>query len=344
MQTELTQPGPLLNPDGRLAQVGWARQPLLDCNLESTRFYSLRPFQRFRIKRWDYYAVFTPTHFFSATIADLGYAGNIFVYHMNLETGDLHEEGLVIPLGKGVVLPRNSMAGDSHFESGKVSLTFSPRLDGRHLSVSWPGFHEGRGIQADIMLACPAGNESMNIVIPIGKKRFYYNRKINCLPASGQVKYGDTSEVLDPKNCAGSLDWGRGVWEYKSYWNWASASGFLPDGRTVGLNLGCGFGDLSKAGENALILENRIHKLEQVKFDYVPGDYMKPWKFADTEDRLDLVFTPFKDRTARTNLGIITSEVHQMFGRYNGRAVTDDGKVIPIKDLIGFAEEHHAKW
>jgi hypothetical protein len=344
MQIELTQPGPLLNPDGYLAQVGWARQPLLDCNLESTRFYALRLFQRFRIKRWDYYAVFTPKRFFSATIADLGYAGNIFVYAMDFETGELHEEGLVVPLGTGVDLSRNSTEGDSHFENEKASLTFNLHSNQRHLSVSWPGFHEGRGIQAEITLACPAGNESMNIVIPIGKKRFYYNRKINCLPASGQVKYGDTTEMLDPKNCAGSLDWGRGVWEYHSSWNWASASGFLLDGRTVGLNLGCGFGDLSKAGENALILENRIHKLEQVKFDYVSGDYMKPWHFTDSEGRLDLVFTPFKDRTAQTNLGVIVSEVHQMFGRYNGKAVTDDGKAVQIKDLIGFAEEHHARW
>jgi hypothetical protein len=344
MQTELTQPGPLLNHDGRLAQVGWARQPLLDCNLEDARFYTLRPFQRFRIKRWDYYAIFTPKSFFSATIADLGYAGNIFVYTMDLETGELHEEGLVIPLGIGVELPRNSTEGDSHFKNEKASLTFSLRPYQRQLSVSWPGFHEGGGIQVEITLTCPAGNESMNIVIPIGMKRFYYNRKINCLPASGLIKYGANTEVLDPKNCAGSLDWGRGVWEYQSFWNWASASGFLPDGKSVGLNLGCGFGDLSKGGENALILENRIHKLEQVKFDYDSGDYMKPWKFNDTEGRLDLVFTPFKDRTARTNMSIITSDVHQMFGRYNGRAVTDDRKTVLIKDLIGFAEEHHARW
>jgi hypothetical protein len=344
MQTEVTQTGKLLKPDGQLAQVGWARQPLLDCNLEAARFYALRPFQRFRIKRWDYYAIFSPKRFFSATIADLGYAGNIFVYTMNFDTGELHEEGLVIPLGKGVHLPRNSTEGDSHFENEKASLTFSLQGDHRHLSVSWPGFHDGRGIQAEITLDCPTGSESMNIVIPIGRKRFYYNRKINCLPASGTVKYGDLIETLEPKTCLGSLDWGRGVWEYQSYWNWASASGFLPDRRTVGLNLGCGFGDLSKAGENTFILENRIHKLEQVKFDYVSDDYIKPWKFTDTEERLDLVFTPFKDRTAHTNLCVIFSEVHQMFGRFNGKAVTDDGKIVLIKDLIGFAEEHHARW
>jgi len=344
MQIELTRPGPLLNPDGSIAQVGWMRQPILDCNLESARFYALRPFQRFRIKRWDYYAVFSPQHFFSATIADLGYAGNIFVYTMDFASGDLHEEGMIIPLGKGIELPRNSLEGDSHFENGKARLDFHLSTGLRTISINWPGFDNGKGLSAEIVLACPPGTESMNIVIPIGKKRFYSNRKINCLAASGEVKYGGVTDKLEPKTCSGTLDWGRGVWEYGSYWNWASLSGFLPDGRTVGINMGCGFGDLTRAGENALILENRIHKLEQIKFDYASGDYMKPWKFSDTEGRLDLVFTPFKDRTAKTDLVIITSEVHQMFGHYNGTVVADDGEVIAITDLIGFAEEHHAKW
>ena len=344
MQTELNQTGPLLEPNGQLAQIGWARQPLLDCNLESARFYAFTPLQHFRIKRWDYYAVFSPRRFFSATIADLGYAGNLFVYTMDFETGALHEEGVVIPFAKGVTLPRNSDKGDSHYEDARLKLDFQLFPDHRHLSVAWPAFHDGRGIQAEIDLQTPTGYESMNIVIPIGQKRFYYNRKINCLPASGVVKYGDLTETLEPTTSLGSLDWGRGVWEYRSFWNWASASGFLPDGRSIGLNLGSGFGDLSKAGENAVILNNRIHKLEQVKFDYTAGDYMKPWEFTDTEKRLELTFTPFKDRLAQTNLGIITSKVHQMFGRYNGYVISDEGERIQVKNLIGFAEEHYAKW
>ncbi len=344
MQIELTQSGPLLQPNGQLAQIGWARQPLLDCNLESARFYSLRPLQRFRVKRWDYYAVFTPRRFFSTTIADLGYAGNIFVYTLDFETGDLHEEGLVIPLGKGIQLPRNSTEGNSHFDDKRVKLDFSLHPGKRHLSVSWPDFHEGSGIQAEIDLETPPGYESMAIVIPIGKKRFYYNRKINCLPASGTLRYGEIQEELKPNESLGSLDWGRGVWEYQSFWNWASASGFLPDGRTIGLNLGLGFGDLTAATENAFILDNHIHKLNPVKFDYISGDYMQPWHFTDNQGRLDLTFTPFKDRLAQTNLVIITSEVHQMFGRYNGHVTTEVGDIILIKDLIGFAEEHHARW
>jgi len=344
MQTELTQPGNLLDAAGRLAQVGWSRQPQLDCNLENARFYALRPLQRFRMKRWDYYAVFTPRRFFSATIADLGYAGNIFVYTLDFATGDLHEEGLVIPLGGGITLPRNSTAGDAHFANGRASLDFQLTSAGHRITVSWPDFHGGRGIQADILLRCPADHESMNIVIPIGQRRFYYNHKVNCMPAEGNLRYGELSEELKPTECLGSLDWGRGVWEYRSFWNWASASGFLPDGRRVGLNLGCGFGDTSAATEDALVLEDCIHKLGQVKFDYISGDYMKPWRFTDREGRLDLEFTPFKDRLARTNLGVIFSEVHQMFGRYRGQAVTDEGERVQIDNLIGFAEEHQARW
>src|SRR5512141_2345967 len=136
MQTELTQPGPLLAADGRPAQIGWSRQPLLDCNLEAARFYALRPFQRFRIKRWDYYAVFTPTRFFSATIADLGYAGNIFVYTFDY-TGELHEQGLIVPFAKGVSLPRNSTDGESCFENAQARLVFGVEADARTLSVDW---------------------------------------------------------------------------------------------------------------------------------------------------------------------------------------------------------------
>ena len=108
--------------------------------------------------------------------------------------------------------------------------------------------------------------------------------------------------------------------------------------------MGCGFGDLSAATENAMILDGKIHKLDQIPFEYDPQDFMKPWKFRDNQGRLDLDFVPFKDRFAATKLLVIDSEVHQLFGRYSGKVVTDDGEEIQIKDLIGFAEEHKARW
>jgi len=62
------------------------------------------------------------------------------------------------------------------------------------------------------------------------------------------------------------------------------------------------------------------------------------------DGRLDLQFVPFKERVARSDAPFIHSEVHQDFGRYSGTVRTDNGEVIAVRDLTGFAEEHHAQW
>lgn len=343
-QVEILEPGNLLSPLGNLAQIGWGRQPYLDCNLDDLHFYPIKSLQFLRVKRWDYYAVFTPRMFFSATIADLGYAGNIFVYLLDYDKNLFHEEGLVIPLGRGVILPRNSTSGTTKFKNNNASLCFEANGESRSISIDWPAFHEARGISAEIMFSCPASHESMSIVIPFSEKRFYYNRKINCMPAVGTITYGGDEEKLVASTSIGSLDWGRGVWPYRSFWNWASSSGFLPDGRTIGLNLGNGFGDLSQATENCVILDGLLQKLDDVDFIYNPKKFMTPWQFRSNDNRLKLEFIPFKERTAVTNLGIIHSVVHQLFGRYNGQFTTDEGETIQIQDIVGFAEEHYARW
>jgi hypothetical protein len=342
-EQELQTPSALLDRYGKLMQVGWSRQPLLDCNLEKLRFYSFGPLQRFRVKRWDYYGISTPKGYFSATLAHLGYAGQAFVYCVDFATQETHEETLTIPLGRGINLPRNSTEGDSAFDNGDVRLSFQVDPEARRLAVNWPGFGGG-SLEAAVSLQLPATHESMNVIIPIGHKRFYYNRKVNCLPVVGWIERDGERETLRPEECLGNMDWGRGVWEYRSFWVWASASGFLPGGRTVGLNMGYGFGDTSAATENALILDGRVHKLGQIDFSYEPQDFMRPWRMITTDGRLNLEFTPFLERTAKTNLLLIFSEVHQMFGQYSGTVKADDGEMIQLDGLVGFAEEHHARW
>ena len=62
------------------------------------------------------------------------------------------------------------------------------------------------------------------------------------------------------------------------------------------------------------------------------------------DGRVNLQFTPLVERTAATNLLLINSKVHQMFGRYDGMLLADDGEEIKLDGLVGFAEEHHARW
>ena len=50
------------------------------------------------------------------------------------------------------------------------------------------------------------------------------------------------------------------------------------------------------------------------------------------------------ERVAASNLWLVKSEVHQMFGHYNGTVSTVDGEIIPVQNLLGWAEDHVAKW
>ena len=343
MQKEITTPSPLLSKAGELVQVGWARQPYLDCNLENTRVWRIRPLPALRIKRWDYYGVTTPDFFFSATLAHLGYVGTVFAYVLDFASGELHEETLLVPLGRGIHLARNSDRGDSHFDNGRVRTAFRLEEERRRVQVDWPAFNRGEGIAADFALHCGRDRESTVTATPMKGRRFFYTRKTNCMPAEGWVRRGDRRYELKPSESLGNMDWGRGIWEYRTSWLWASASAFLEDGRTVGLNLGGGFGD-APAPDNALVLDGRVHKLENVTFDYDRADLMRPWRMKSPEGRLSLDFVPFKERVARTNLLLVYSEVRQVFGRYSGTATTDDGQSVRLRDVTGFVEVHRARW
>jgi hypothetical protein len=53
------------------------------------------------------------------------------------------------------------------------------------------------------------------------------------------------------------------------------------------------------------------------------------------------------ERIAKTDFKVLSNEVHQTFGRYHGTVTADDGEIIRLAcrgGLLGFAEEHHAKW
>jgi hypothetical protein len=339
-QREIAAAGPLLEAGGALAAPGWARRPLLDANLDAAATGALG---RLRLKRWDYYGIWTPRLFASVTVAHVGYLGNVFTYVVDLETGQHVEHSLVRPFGRGVALPRNSDAGDVLYDDGRTRIAFGVEPERRSLSVSDPGFDGGRGLEIEVALACPPEHESVVTATPFAGGGFYYNRKINAMPASGELRWGERHIRVRPEDSLGQLDWGRGVWPYRSHWVWASANGIAKDGRRLGLNLGF-FGDHTHATEDALILEGRVHKLPRVSIEFDAHDYRKPWRFTEPEGRVDLLFRPAIERVARVNALLLRSEVHQLFGSWSGRVLTDAGETLAIEALPGFAEEHRARW
>ena len=343
MQNEITISDALLDGNGRLKHKGYARRPLLHYNPQNISIGPFGWFNFLRLKEWDYYGVTGPDYFFAAAVSTIGYAGVIFAYVIDFNTMTMTEDTVLTFLGKGVSLPKTSEEGDIYFQHPKVRMSFVRLAEERLLKVDWPGFG-GKGLTAHLSLIQPKDMDGIVMATPIGDKGFYYNHKVNCMPAEGDIVFAGKKYKAQRSDTMGTLDWGRGVWAYDSFWNWASLSAQLPDGRAIGLNLGHGFGDLSAASENAAFVDGRIVKFEKVNWRYSSNNYMDPWNFKSPEGRVALTMTPIFHRQAKFNFGVIASEVHQMFGRYSGRIDSPEFGTIEINDLLGWAEEHRARW
>ena len=340
MQNEIKRGSKLLNGQGVLMQRGWSRHLILDYRRAEIAASPSR------IKEWDYYCVLSDQAGISFTISDLGYIGFIGATVFDLTEAREISNSIttLLPLGK-FKLPESSRQGNVIFQNKKMSLKFLKNGDNRVLEVHWPHFKGGQDLVGRIELFRPAEDDTMVIATPFAGKphAFYYNQKINCMPASGGFSLGDRKFDFNDQSAWGVLDWGRGVWTYANTWYWASASARVA-GKRFGLNLGYGFGDTSAASENLVFLDGRAHKLDQISFHIPPDDFLKPWEFSSNDGRLQLDFQPILDRHSNTNLLLIQSWQHQIFGRFSGQVILDDGTTFPVKDLTGFAEKVKNRW
>lgn len=345
MQNEITNSIPLLDDGGHITKEGWARQPFWQ--YDRTRIQA--PW--WRIKEWDYYAILSADKKYGLTVtmSDLGYAGLFAVCWLDFANRTYHQIDTlsILPRGK-TGFGSNSDSDHITFADKKLSIDFRYIKGKRILTITAPQIHNSQGqmgLQGQITLSQPPDMESINIATSWAQNRqaFYYNRKVNCLPAIGQITIGQNTYNFEPEVDFGVLDWGRGYWTYKNRWYWGSASG-LVDGKPFGFNIGYGFSDRTPASENVLFYECRAHKLEEIRFHIDTIDYMKPWRFTSNDGRFEMDFTPLIDRSSNINLFLIKSIQHQVFGLFNGTAVLDDGQVIKIHNLLGFAEDVLNHW
>ena len=179
-------------------------------------------------------------------------------------------------------------------------------------------------------------------------KAFYYNQKINCMNAEGYIRLAENYYEFKKGKAFGGLDWGRGVWTYKNTWYWSSASSQI-NGIPFGFNLGYGFGNTDAASENMVFYNGKAHKLEGVTF-CIPhdssgkDDYLSPWQFVSSDGRFEATFEPILNRHSHVNALVIESNQNQVFGKFTGYTVLDNGVRLEFSDLIGFAEKVYNRW
>lgn len=336
MQKEITEKVKIFDSNGNIINPGYAKKLHFDYHKDQVTTNKLL------LKEWDYYLVHDENVGLALTMDDNGYMGLMSASLLDFKHPKEKTLSLMFPFPLGKLkMPANSYEDQViEYQNKRCHFKFEKKQDKRYLSATIHNFIDKQMMSCEIEID-DLNDENMSILTPFEKaKRFYLNQKINCMPAKGYVQLGN--QRYDFNNAYSVLDWGRGVWTYHNTWYWGSASGEI-DGKRFGFNIGYGFGDCSNASENMLFYDGIAHKLEDVEF-HLPNNLLDEWQFTSSDQRFEMSFTPIIDRAACTDVKLIKSDQHQVFGKFNGFVVLDDGTKLKVNDFLGFAEKVENKW
>jgi hypothetical protein len=331
---EITLPVDLCDARGRLnpAAVGFARTPLFRANLAG---------HWPRKKRWNFWNWIAPDFVFSVTLADIDYASFCSFTLTDFRDGT-HWAGASYGRPGRFALPEHVEASVAFAGGG---LDYANHIDGPGLAVRFRGRAGDRTeITADLAVHRTAGEESLNVVVPWGATRFQCNSKHAALPCEGEVRAGPRRYRFEPRTGFAVQDWGRGIWPYRSFWNWGVATGHAGDVR-LGVNFGGKWTTGTGSNENGILVDGRLHKvMEDLRWDYDAREWRKPWHVVAVHSgAIDLVLEPFAAHTPRLDLGLVATGGVCAFGRWRG-VVRPGGCEIPVDGLVGWAEEFAHRW
>lgn len=342
MQHKITRPSRLLDKNGELIQKGYATSPLLHYRRKDVA-------KKNRLKEWDYYLIYNKEHSISLTIAKFLNLVLITISIIDLNEKKIINKNTIRIVSKKFQLPQNSKKGNILYKDKSIRLSF--RIEDCLRILLLKKYNCNKSTDLDLSLVLyNEPKDSMVIATPFleDTRDFYYNRKIIGMRASGYVRYQKNNYTFSPMNSFAIFDWGRGVWPYKTTWYWSAAAGTV-QGKVFGFNLGYGFGDDSFATENMLFYNGKSNKLSKVTFNIPTNanneyDYLKPWTITSSDNRIEMVFVPIIDRKTTIPLFLISTDQHQVFGLFTGKAVLDDGTIIYLKEFLGFAERVQNRW
>ena len=268
----------------------------------------------------------------TVTYADIDYLGLVGFGLFDFDTKRVIQRGTVRPLGTGFSQGTVAGIGDVSFTGNGLSLTLEQTEAGANLWCKFANVEASFGIDRD-------DDESLNVVIPWGERRFQYTSKQTALNTRGTITVGSISH--DIERGFATLDYGRGVWPHSVKWNWANAAG-IENGDRIGLQFGSKWTDGTGFTENGLMLNGRLYKIkEDVAFDYSRG-FDARWTLRS--QHVDLRFEPFMRKRIYAPLVVGTAHLNLCLGNFCGTVEGEGSGPIRVERLLGWAEEFRGRW
>lgn len=333
LEREITSPVSLTLPDGHLNPdaIGWTRTPLID-----TDGIGRGRVGKGRNKRWEYWAVTTPTHVVALVLSDIDYAAVHSIWLLDRHSGTTIADDAIGVLGGSATLPGTLGAGPARSRTEKVRIDIDEIDGGTRLRA------RGARVEIDVFASRPPGHECLGVVVPWTDTLFQYTVKDVARPATGTIRVDGVATDVPAGESWATLDHGRGRWPYSVRWNWGAGSG-RTDGKVIGIQVGGQWTDGTGSVENSVVVDGHLSKIsEELVWTYDRDDWMAPWRI--TGAAADLTFTPFHLKKSVTDFKVFAAKTHQCFGHWSGQVQDDTGAWVRVEDLVGWAEDVHNRW
>jgi hypothetical protein len=300
--------------------------------------------RRDRLKEWDFYSVSSPDFHMELTLADISWAVLVTVSFIDYRAAQNGTNIFLNSQSELLDLPADPYE-DASFERNQLRVSCTHEGKVRTLRFDFPElFVLFPHIRGEILIQDDPTEDSLVTAYPFDPQDlFFYTDKMVALPASGYVEVDGKEHLFSSEDSYAVLDWGRGVWPEEFEWGWAIAAG-MANGKRVGFNIGFGEEDNSRGSGNSVVYDGVLHKLGEIEWTYNEDDIMQPWHFQSADNRFDVVLEPNYDVSTKINLIIYSTNTIKVHGRASGYVVLDNGKVVDIENLQGFAEHCYQKW
>jgi hypothetical protein len=323
---------------------GHIETPLDDANYCDYRwrtamgYYLPRWRRHIKCNQFQFVGLLSPDFIIGCAIVNLRLVANGFFYLYQPSNGKLEEWSWINPLALGCQTPTQPDQSRFQFRKGKNQLEIFAQGKQRQLRVQI-----GKTLELSALLSEPEGFQPVRLCSRAGYNGWVYTQKTNALPVEGFLNWKGVHFDLNKAQTLGGYDWTIGFMRRHTFWNWASCSAYLQDGKAFGFNLAAGVNETSYT-ENAIWFDHKRILLPSIQFHFDREKPLEPWTIKSSDGSFHARFNPVGLRRERVEAVILASNFRQVFGTFEGQFRDQSGTLHDFGPCWGFCEDHYARW
>lgn len=199
-------------------------------------------------------------------------------------------------------------------------------------------------VEGKIRTTFPESTENeLTLVLPAPTLRRGSARYYGAFPLTGNLVFtqkNDEPKKISLTNGLSFLDINRTYMKFVNQTEFLTGLGYI-NGREISFRIETGSQDSvdgDKYNGNALFFDNKKTLLPPVVITHTYG-IMKTWNIQDTENMIDLTFSPISVDNSIVNAIMFRANYNTIYGTFSGVLMTSEGEKINVNRLPGLAKK-----